>query len=362
MKKATSNDVAKLAGVSQSTVSLILNNSDKIYFKDETRERVFAAAKQLNYRIPHENKQKPKANASLLLLLTPTLSNPYYSELFNAVESYASGYGCKVIVCNTFRKPELEKYYLDIFLKEKIDGIIYTFLPSFPHMIEQLSKTVPTVLIGEKKGNVSISSIELSNLRAGSLLAEHLYHLGHRHFSFISTPLHNISFAREQRIEGMRNVLKQYGLDPNNLEVISPDEEVETENTHSSVPYEFQIGYKLTKELLKKPHKSTALIGVNDMTAIGIQAALHEEGIRIPKDYSVCGFDNIFPSTITTPPITTIDHHLKIRCKTAVDMLLSKINVEVNNALSLPMINEIKYAPQLIERNSTGPAPTSRSK
>ena len=64
MKKATSNDVAKLAGVSQSTVSLILNNSDKIFFKDETKERVFAAAKQLNYRIPHENKKKTEAKSS----------------------------------------------------------------------------------------------------------------------------------------------------------------------------------------------------------------------------------------------------------------------------------------------------------
>ncbi len=362
MKKATSNDVAKLAGVSQSTVSLILNNSDKIFFKDETKERVFAAAKQLNYRIPHENKKKTEAKSSLLLLLTPTLANPYYSELFNAVESYASGYGCKVIVCNTFRKPELEKYYLDTFLKEKIDGIIYTFLPSFPHMIEQLSKTVPTVLIGEKRDNLSISSIELSNLKAGSLLAEHLYHLGHRHFTFITTPLHNISFAREQRIEGMLNVFKQFGLGSDCLEVLASEEQAESEYTPSAVPYEYQIGYRLTNEYLKGSHKSTALIGVNDMTAIGIQTALQEHGIRIPRDYSVCGFDNIFPSTITNPPITTIDHHLKIRCKTAVDMVLSKINIEVNSTLSLPMINEIKYAPQLIERNSTGPVSSSRAK
>ena len=107
MKKATSQDVARLAGVSQATVSLILNNSDKITFSSETKERVFAAAQELNYELPRRKKQPNKKNNRMLLVLTPTLTNPYYSELIQAVEDYADSLGYRVIVCNTFRKSDL---------------------------------------------------------------------------------------------------------------------------------------------------------------------------------------------------------------------------------------------------------------
>ena len=88
MKKATSQDVARLAGVSQATVSLILNNSDKITFSSETKEKVFAAAQELGYELPRRKKQPSRKSSRMLLVLTPTLTNPYYSELIQAVEDY----------------------------------------------------------------------------------------------------------------------------------------------------------------------------------------------------------------------------------------------------------------------------------
>ena len=116
MKKATSQDVAELAGVSQATVSLILNNSDKITFSNETKERVLAAAQKLNYRLPQRKKQREKKASNMLLVLTPTLTNQYYAELIQAIEDYADTLDYRVIVCNTFRKPDLEKFYLDTFV------------------------------------------------------------------------------------------------------------------------------------------------------------------------------------------------------------------------------------------------------
>ena len=141
MKKATSQDVAELAGVSQATVSLILNNSDKITFSNETKERVLAAAQKLNYRLPQRKKQREKKASNMLLVLTPTLTNQYYAELIQAIEDYADTLDYRVIVCNTFRKPDLEKFYLDTFVGAHVDGIIYTFLPSFPRLVEQISRS-----------------------------------------------------------------------------------------------------------------------------------------------------------------------------------------------------------------------------
>lgn len=97
MKKATSQDVAELAGVSQATVSLILNNSDKITFSNETKERVLAAAQKLNYRLPQRKKQREKKASNMLLVLTPTLTNQYYAELIQAIEDYADTLDYRVI-------------------------------------------------------------------------------------------------------------------------------------------------------------------------------------------------------------------------------------------------------------------------
>ena len=356
MKKATSQDVARLAGVSQATVSLILNNSDKITFSSETKERVFAAAQELNYELPRRKKQPNKKNNRMLLVLTPTLTNPYYSELIQAVEDYADSLGYRVIVCNTFRKSDLEKYYLDPFLGSHVDGLIYTFLPSFPHLIEQVSSTTPVVIIGEKEEDLAICSIELSNVNAGAMLAEHLYQLGHRKLAFLSTPFNQFTLARGQRLEGIRRQLESHGL-TDGLKAIVEDPRAETDMQDGGLPYEYIVGRRLAAEFLRRKEDATALIGVNDMTALGILNELQAQGFHIPRDYSVCGFDNIFASSVTTPTLTTIDHHLYTRCRSAVDMILSQN--EKRASAQPAMVNKIEYTPQLIVRGSTGPCGTT---
>lgn len=350
MKKATSKDVAKLAEVSQSTVSLVLNNSKKISFSPSTRERVFAAAQELGYKLPLRMNPEKRAINRLLMVFTPTLANQYYTELTQAIEEYADECGYRVIFCNTFRKSELERYYLELSMQIHADGIIYTFLPSFPSMLEQISATTPVVLIGEKRDGLSVSSVELSNVRAGSLVIEHLISLGHRRFAFLSTPINNFTLAREQRLVGIRNVLREHQLEQN-LTVIFRD--TADENDLSKSPYEYYTGYELAKSLLEQGTDVTAFIGVNDITALGIMAAIREKKYSVPKDFSVCGFDNIFSTQFSVPSLTTVDHHLGIRGKSAVDMIITKIEAD-SDALNGPIVNKIEYEPQLIVRDSTG--------
>ena len=357
MKKATSQDVAELAGVSQATVSLILNNSGKITFSNETKERVLAAAQKLNYRLPQRKKQREKKASNMLLVLTPTLTNQYYAELIQAIEDYADTLDYRVIVCNTFRKPDLEKFYLDTFVGAHVDGIIYTFLPSFPRLVEQISSSTPTVIIGEKLDDLSICSIELSNVNAGAMLAEHLYQLGHRKLVFISTPFNQLTLAREQRLEGIRKQLELHGV-TDGLEVLVADRQAEADSQDDGLPYEYSVGRQLTAELIRRESMATALIGVNDMTALGILSELAAQGLRVPRDFSVCGFDNIFSSSITTPGLTTIDHHLRTRCQAAVDMVITQ---STPSRIPTPFVNKIEYTPQLIVRSSTGQSPTHRS-
>lgn len=353
MKKPTSQDVAKLAGVSQATVSLILNNNEKITFSSETKERVFAAAQELNYQLPPRKSRREKSGTRTLLVLTPTLTNQYYSELIQSVEDYANTLDYRVIVCNTFRKPDLEKYYLNMFIGSHVDGVLYTFLPSFPRLIEQLSVGAPTVIIGEKQPELAICSIELSNVSAGAMLAEHLYQLGHRKFTFVSTSFNQLSLAREQRLEGIRKQLESHSV-ADGLEMRVADSVGEIDSQDSGLPYEYVVGRQLTAELIRGRCASTALIGVNDMTALDILNELAAQGVRVPRDVSVCGFDNIFSSSITAPGLTTIDHHLRARCKAAVDMIISHSGPA---RIPAPFVHKIEYTPQLIVRGSTGPCP-----
>ena len=353
-KKATSMDVAKLAGVSQSAVSSILNSNENVSFSEETKKKVFMAAQQLNYQLPKRKKQKKEKEVGMILVLVPTLSNLYYAELGRALESYADSLGVKAVVCCTFRKSEFEKFYLELFLKMNLTGIIYTFLPSFPQMISQIDTEIPVVLIGGKEDDLSVCSIELSDFKSAYMMGEHLYLLGHRCFAFVSTPIDRTTLARRRRLEGLQQVFMQLGLPKNALLVETPPESaVYSESDNSFQPYEYSVGRQLTENLLKRGTEATAIIAVNDMTAIGVLDAIKASGRTVPEDYSVCGFDNIFISSISSPSLTTIDHQMTMRCKAAIDMITARGKGSI---ATITMANKIEYSPQLIIRKSTGPA------
>lgn len=356
MKKVTSSDVAKLAGVSQAAVSLILNGSEKVTFSQETRDRVYEAAKQLGYSLP-VRKKRADNRPGIVLVFTPTLTNSYYSELVQHVEEYVETQGYHVNVCNTFRNPDLERYYLETQITSRVVGIIYSFLPSFPKLVEELSRSVPAVIIGEKQEELALCSVGLNNALAGAMLLDHLYRQGHRRIAFVSTPLDRFTLARSQRLEGIRKQMEHYGIGEN-LEIIVAEQQEKDRMLHSELPYEYTVGRQLTRRFLTGNYRATALIGVNDMTALGIIAELGESGCRIPEDYSVCGFDNIFSASVTTPGLTTIDHHLRARCHAAADMLVNAAalpHMRGSGMIQAGLVNKIEYTPQLIIRGSTGP-------
>lgn len=357
MKKITSMDVARLAGVSQATVSMILNNRVGSSFSEETKNKVLDAARQLGYRLHSQN--LPVTDQNLIAVMTPTLSNPFYTQLTASIEKYALSQGYKVLICNTSRDKAHEAYYLDYFSKTNVAGIIFTFVPSYPQLVEHLALSLPIVLIGEKTKDLTIPSVELSNVKAGIIITEHLLSLGHRNFAFLSTPFNNLSLAREQRLEGIKKVLQENHLE-HNLDILIDDTIVESDQ--NSTPYEYEVGYTLTQKYIEKKGKATALIGVNDMTSLGIIGSLIQSGKQVPEDYSVCGFDNIFVSSVSLPAITTVDHHLHLRSQSAVDMIISK---QSNSTNTLPhylasQVNKIEYEPLLISRASTGPVSHGR--
>ena len=146
----------------------------------------------------------------------------------------------------------------------------------------------------------------------------------------------------------MRLCLRKSGVMKTRMDaLVCGDESTDAEMTAVGTSFEFNIGKKLTAEFLASGNTATALVGANDMIAFGIISQLRSSGLRVPKDYSVCGFDNVFTSSMVTPGLTSIDHRLMARCRTAIQMIIQQDNLEDS------MAEKIEYTPQLVARNST---------
>lgn len=352
MKRVTSIDVAKLAGVSQSAVSQILNNKSNTSFSQETINKVIEAANQLNYKLNLTSSINKKEKEHLIAVLVPTISNPYYPLLIQAIEENAAANGYNVILFNTQRNINTEKYYLKLCANKLVDGLIYCFTPSSPQLIQSINQTLPVVIVGEKNDSLNIDTVGLNSYKSGMLMAEHLVSLGHKNIAFVSPPVNKTTYSRQKRLNGIIDKLKENNLEKN-LIVKIYDEEQET--TSGGV-YDLNVGFDLTNKLINEK-KVTAIIAVCDLVACGVLNALKKNRIKVPEEMSVCGFDNIFTSSIVTPNLTTIDHCIQHRSKVAVDIILEKIEnadkVNFSNINDYQSVYKIEYEPQLIIREST---------
>lgn len=339
MKKVSSTDVARLAGVSQSTVSFVLNGKKDMSISKETRERVLEAAQQLNYiHRPTHRSHKPKD--LVFGIMVPNLSNLYYANFAQSVELYAREQNIRTIICNTTRSPEMEELYVKYLIKHGVDGIIYAFTPNID---KELS--IPVVVVGESV-NTPYSLISLDSYQSGQMIAEHLYQLGHRKICVISSPTHpkSISSSRQARLKGILDKFDEYGSRDKVIVCVDPEEHEDIEWT-----YETMIGQQYADEMMGKHPDITAFVGINDMIAHGILSTLQRRGLRVPEDVAVCGFDNSSLAIISSPQLTSIDHYVVHRGCMAVNFL-KDFNLGREKSLDPVVMN---YRPKLIVRGST---------
>ena len=189
------------------------------------------------------------------------------------------------------------------------------------------------------------------NRISGYIIAEHLLSLGHKHITYICTPIRPKEIGRIHRLAGLRSCFKDHGLDPEWVEVKSPT--IAAYGRYSADNSEYQNGYDMASQALDEHTSSTAFVGNNDMTAFGIMAAISDHGFRVPHDYSVCGFDNIPLSSMPQIALTTIEHASLAKGREAVDIIYKK-NTQKNISAKHHYIMRMEYEPELIVRNSTG--------
>lgn len=333
MRKITSSDVAKLANVSQSTVSFVLNNRTDIAISTDTRNRVLSAAKELKYG-PFAKDFSAVAQNNVAVFV-PTLENPYYPHILTALNKELNLKNCNMILCCTDKSEQKEADLLSRVDKLNVYGIIYTYTPLAQKTATEIAKRKKVMIIGEIDFNLNASIVTLNSKRAGELVAEHLHSLGHRKIAYISTPMNILSLSRKRRFDGIHDFFSSHNL-TDNLIICAP------ENLTKSEP---DIGYEETIALFRKHKDITALIGVNDYLTLGILAALRTLNLKIPEDVSVISFDNSTENFMLEPKLTTVDHIIAQRTHYAVDLLVSDSTLYQNIIIT--------YDPILIKREST---------
>ena len=333
MKNVTIKDVAKVAGVSYSTVSRALSGSSEI--SADTRERILQVCKEMNYTANTVARAMVMKSTKLLGLILTSVNNPFMSELAYHIDRQARARGYNIILCNSSRNLEQERDLFELMIGRQVDGII--LFPSGPESYTPLRPyldRIPTVFIGENLREVPESYVSVDNYHGARLGVEYLYGLGHRDILYFGR--RRGSTTHQLRADGYAAACRDLELTPQYCN-----------NTFSASTIKY--GYQLAKQLFAQERHFSAIFAATDTNALGIMQAAEENGIRIPEDISLLGFDNIRDSNLPRINLTTIEQPKKMLASVAVDSLLDKIQNELSGYTHRIL------TPTLIERSSCGP-------
>lgn len=347
-KKVTSSDVARRAGVSQATVSMVLNKKYNVSFSKDVITKVETAARELGYELPKHRARRKSKKQKLLVAFCPNLTNPYYVMLLQGIESRAIEQGYGLFVCNTQRNLELEERYLKMLPFLNPLGVIYMCNPSrmFLPMIEEMSQKIPFAVINNQNERLDVDAVELDNSKLGRIMASHLLELGHRDVAYIAPPLTVRQKQRSKRVEGFLKEFQEAGLG-DHVVIKAANESIDEDVT--GIDSEYRIGYDLTQELLKEHKQLTAIVGLNDMIAFGILDAVYDAKYKVPGDMSVMGCDNTLFAGMHKVALTTIEHFVIYKGRDACDIIMKKIKTHERKYAELEPVSiyHVEYEPRL---------------
>ncbi len=305
----TIRDVARLAGVSVTTVSHVLNETR--YVEPETEGRVRRAVEQLGYRPNLLARSLRRRETATIGLLIPDNSNPFFAEVARVIEDAGFTAGYSVILCNSDLSEEKQARYIDVLLAKQIDGLILISSGFGPARLERIrSERVPVVIVDRELGDVPVDQVIVDNDQGGCFAGAYLARLGHRRIGCITGPSDITPSAG--RLTGFRRALSDAGVE------LTPDATVRGDGRYAS-------GGEAMDELLRRDLGLTAVFAHNDLMAIGALGALRRAGLRAPEDVSIIGFDDILQAAAMAPALTTIAQPVTELGQVSIRLLLDQI-------------------------------------
>ena len=302
-------EVAKLAGVSISTVSRVINNSVPV--EEDTRKKVEKAIKKLNYKPNLLAKGLRIKSGRLIGLLVPgTIYNHAFASFVDYIESNVSNIGYNLVLGHNRNDPNSEAEFIDTLIRRNVDGIILSRVSDESRVLRMLDNNkIPVVVIDRAFTNEDVPAVVLDNYQAGEIAAKHFVDLGHKKIACLTGPL-NISLCRE-RLNGFRDTLLKFNIDFTKNDIYEGD-------------FKFESGVDFAKEIINN-RKYSAIWAQNDLMAIGIINHLIRVGYKIPEDISIVGMDDITFSRMIVPSLTTVGQPFSDMCKSAVDLIYDQI-------------------------------------
>lgn len=323
--------LAEHLGLSAAAVSRVLNASPAARsIPKGTQERIFAAAKAMNYR-PNVFARSLKNRRSMTIgVLVPEVSEGYATLVLSGIEKSLLEHDYFYFLVSHHHRSEMIERCYRLMMGRSVEGLIAidTLLPN--------KATVPTVTVSGHHEPEGVSTIVLNHRKAAELAIGHLYALGHRRIAFIKGQ--TFSSDTEVRWRGIRHAAGATGLE------IVPELVTQLEGHEPS----HEPGYQATKRLLGTGKGFTALFAFNDISAIGAIRALREAGLRVPQDVSVVGFDDVQSAAFQNPALTTVRQPLHTMGVLAGETVLQRINQK-----SQPVIRQRMVDPELVVREST---------
>src|SRR5271163_2155433 len=339
MKAATITirDVAKDSGFSSTTVSIVLNNAPLArYIPSVTKKRIERAAKKLGYRPNLFARSLRSKRSHTVGVMVFDMTDPYCTLVLRGIENTLYQASYLPILTDVHNERSRFERYLEMLLDRRIEGLVvlanWLFLDI--NLLADLEKSsIPTAIIGcELKGD-SMSSVIVDNEVGGYMALEHLHSLGHRKIAFIRGP--KTLGDSSPRWRGIRNCAKTCGLELDSRLIVDLPE---SRDPLSS----FEMGQKLTEDLLKQKRQ---------FTAFGAIRGLSKSGLRVPEHCSVIGFDDVAASALCTPPLTTVRQPMASMGANAVGIVLEGINSVLEKREVAA--HHRKVAPELAIREST---------
>jgi LacI family transcriptional regulator len=331
---ATIRDVARLADVSVATVSNVLNSADRV--SPELSARVRAAMEKLSYT-PHAGARSlRKRSSGLIGLVVGDITNPFFSDLFEAVEDAAAASGHLVLLCNSNERSEREEAHLRMLRTQRIDGLILapTGAVSMNRASLLAQLEVPIVLVDRAMEGLGYDAVVLDNRRAGFEATQHLIGCGHRRIGLVNGP--DVLRTAAERLAGYREALLAAGL--------SLDPALVRDAGFRQQPAE-----QATADLLALQQPPSAIFATNNLMTVGVVKALADRGLACPQDISVIGIDDLPWAEAVSPRLSAIVQPVRAMGEAALDLLLRRLSGSLHGPGTTTVM-----APHLLIRRSCG--------
>lgn len=312
MKRPTITDVANRAGVSKTTVSHVIN--DTRFVEEDTKQRVLEAIADLGYRPSTVARSLTTKRTETIGVIISEASNHFFAEILSGIEDVIRPQGYALVVCNTAEILEREAHYLDLLLRQRVDGIIAAATSQRWEVLAQAEvQHTPVVFMDRWFEQMDGPFVGVDNEKGAYLGTRHLIERGYGQIGILAG-FQRLSTMRE-RLAGFRRALQEYSIP-------LPEEWV------INSPLSVEGGHDAMRRMLSLRKRPTAVFINNNLLSLGALLAINELGLRCPADVAVIGFDDHPWAVVSNPPLTVVRQPARQLGQAAAGILLSLIDDE----------------------------------